>query len=112
MTARTRDRLIGLIVGVIATLAAMMMFEIIHAASAQPPITCIAPDLRDRVRALAIEGLDNAFRSKVEHQFEIWTKTGDDMAPQRAAIGTRIAIRAYARSIRFMQQWNPPDCPP
>lgn len=115
MKPRTRERLIGLVTGVICTMVAFALIEIVGA-EPQPlkrmedPISCIAPDLRDRVRAIMLQGLDEGLRKRVEILYEGWLRDPRDQ-PLRATQGMRTAIRAWSQARRVVEQWNPPDCP-
>ena len=108
MTARRL--LINLAVGIGAAAAALLLMSLL-ADDAQPqPISCIDPAMKDKVRAVLLDGLDDALKSRMEHLFEIWMREPDNQQPSRAAVGIRQAIRAYVNSRTFMLQWNPPAC--
>lgn len=93
---------------IVTALAWLIMFS--GPPSSAQPITCIDPTIKEQVRVLMLEALDNALRERVEHQFDIWMREPDRNQPARAATGTRTAVRAYADSRKFVQEWNPPPC--
>lgn len=113
MKPRTRERLIGLAAGIICTLVAMALIEIVGAAPSQQegPITCMSADMRDRTKTLMLDGLDQSLRDRMAHLFEQW-QIDDRDQPRRAATGMRKAIRAYSQTREFIERWNPPPCSP
>lgn len=112
MTTCNRDRLIWLIVAIIVcAMLSMVLLDMVGARqSTSQPITCMAPDLRDKMRALSLDAIDEAYQDRVKRVFEIWMADPKDQ-PNRAAVGARNAIRAWANSRRFIETWNPPPCP-
>jgi hypothetical protein len=106
----TRERPIGVIIGVICTLAAFALFEIVRAQqSASQPIECVEPDLRESIRAIVLKGLDDAMRDRAQHLFEVWMRDERDQ-PKRASTGMQQAISAYIQSRSLALKWNPTPC--
>lgn len=79
------------------------------AAEAQQ-VECLSDEMRERVRVLMIEAIDDALKDQIMHLFETWMKDARDQ-PRRATIGARQAIRAYIGSREAAKVWSPPRCP-
>lgn len=107
MSQRARDWLIGITVGVGATLVMLYAIEVIGAE--QPPIRCMNTEIREKVRVILLAGLDDALKDRVMHVFEVWMKDSSQQ-PARASVGVRQATRAYVESREFVERWNPPPC--
>lgn len=111
MTARTRERLIGLVIGVICTLIAMMLIEIVGAREpGAQPISCMPSDQREKVREIMFEAINRGLEQRIVHVYEQWVIDDRDQ-PNRASVGARKAIRAWMQTHRYIEQWNPPPCP-
>lgn len=75
------------------------------------PISCMPDDeMREKIRALMLEALDEGFRDHITKVFSIWVADPRDQ-PRRAAVGSRNAIRAYVGARDFVLKWNPSRCP-
>lgn len=97
----------GLGVGVVLTLT---VIAVISPPQSEEAIQCMDAEMREKVRALMIKALDEAFVHRVDHLFEIWMRDATDQ-PRRATNGTRAAVRAYVNARTFAErQWNPPPC--
>ena len=66
-------------------------------------------ELKDKIRALMLTAIDEAFRNHVEHTYEIWMKD-DQGQPGRAATGVRNGMIAYLRAFKAAKDWNPRMC--
>lgn len=66
-------------------------------------------EMKEKVRALMLAAIDEAFRNHVEHTYEVWMKD-DQGQPGRAATGVRNGLIAYLRAYRAAKEWNPRMC--
>ena len=71
---------------------------------------CVDPTERERVRELALVGIDDGFKQAMSHLFEVWQKDPDHEQPRRAQVGTTNAINAHNRARKLALAWNPPTC--
>lgn len=73
-------------------------------------ISCInrAED-RERLKSLAIQALDEAFRNQIEHLYVVWMRDSRGQ-PQRAQLGTSNAITAWVEVRQAMAKFEPPLC--
>jgi hypothetical protein len=119
MSQRAYDRIICILTGVICTLIAIAMLEVVGAqqqhdgrgkALIKLEVPCLAPDMLEKLRPLLQRGIDDAFKHRVDRLFESWMLDDRDQ-PFRAAVGTGKAIRAYVNSRGFIDTWSPPACP-
>ena len=75
----------------------------------QPEI-CTDSETREKIRALAMHGIDDAFTKHTSLLFEVWVKDAVDQ-PRRAITGNQANIRAYLRARADVLKWNPQPCP-
>ena len=73
--------------------------------------TCVDEQTREQVRALVIEGLDQALRSHMSRVFEIWVRDIHERPPRRATAGMNLAVNAYILARAGAMRWDPPICP-
>ena len=106
----TRDRIIGLIVAVVTVIVTLSLLAVLEARSA-PNEICMDAEMRDRIRALALEAYDESFKSTAAHLFSVYVRNPDDI-PNRAQVGTQKSINAYIRVRELALKWNPPPCTP
>jgi len=106
----TRDRIIGLIVAVVTVILTLILLFVLEARSA-PNEICMDAEMRDRIRALAMQGHDEAFKTQAAHLFSVYVLNPDEI-PNRAQVGTQRSIRAYVRVRELALKWNPPPCTP
>jgi len=106
----TRDRIIGLIVGLVTVAITLIILALFEAKSETREI-CMDAEMRDRIRKLALEGHDEAFKNHAGHLFSVYLRNPDDI-PNRAQVGTQNSIRAYVRVRELALKWNPPPCTP
>jgi hypothetical protein len=66
-------------------------------------------DSKEKIRGLMLAAIDDAFKSHVEHTYEIWMKD-DTGQPGRAAHGVRNGLIAYLRASQAAREWNPRMC--
>ena len=110
MTPETRERLIGLAVGVVTVVVTLTLIAVLEARSA-PQEICMDAEMRDRIRALGLQGYDEAFKQHAINLFSIYVRNPDEQ-PNRAQVGTQNSIRAYIRVRELALKWNPPSCTP
>jgi hypothetical protein len=82
---------------------------LVFTAPANVPEHCVSSDDRLRIRTLALEGIDKAFREHVEHLFDVWTKDTSEQ-PRRATSGMAVGISAYRRARANALAWEPQIC--
>lgn len=100
----------ALITLVVAIVLAIILFSILRDdKSGAEPLKCIDSELREKVRLLAMEGLDSAFRDRSQRLFEVWMSDEHDQ-PRRAQLGMQMAIRGYVHARDLELKWNPPAC--
>lgn len=80
---------------------------------AEPAIKaeCIDPDLQQKIRSLAQDGFDDAFKHRAELLFDNWTKDDPRSHPQRHQTGMDNAIHAYVYARDLAANWSAPPCP-
>ena len=108
-----QDRFVGIVVGmttVAITLLVLGQFE--REAEGRVPFDCFDPTERDRVREIALKGIDDGLQEAISHLYSIWQKDPDSDQPKRAQVGVANAINAHARARKFTLAWQPPTCPP
>jgi len=84
---------------------------LLSSADSQPvelPV-CMDEATREQIRAVLLEGLDNALRNHIEHVFEVWLKD-DRGQPGRARTGVSQGIQAYLKARKGAADWAPPLC--
>lgn len=96
------------IVTIILTLILLALFE--REASSKIPYDCVDPTERERVRDLALVGIDDGLKRAMTHLFEVWQKDPNTEQPKRAQVGTTNAINAHNRARKLALAWDPPHC--
>ena len=109
MTPETRERMIGLAVGVVTVVVTLLLIAVLEARS-ETRETCMDAEMRDRIRALAMQGHDEAFKTQAANLFSVYVRNPDDI-PNRAQVGTQKSINAYIRVRELALKWDPPSCP-
>lgn len=104
----TKEMLIGLITA-IATLVVIAVLDREEALS-KVPYDCVDPTERERVRELALKGIDDGFVQAAAHLYTIWQKDPDTDQPKRAQVGMTNAVNAHVRARKFAVVWDPPNC--
>jgi hypothetical protein len=104
----TQDRIIGLIVAVVTVILTLILLFVLEARSETREL-CMDAEMRDRIRALAMQGHDEAFKTQAAHLFSVYVLNPDEI-PNRAQVGTQRSIRAYVRVRELALKWNPPPC--
>ena len=108
-----QERFVGIVVGfttVAITLLVLGSFE--REAEGRVPFDCFDPTERERVREIALKGIDDGLQQAIAHLYSIWQKDPDSDQPKRAQVGVANAINAHARARKFTLVWQPPTCPP
>jgi len=108
-----QERFIGIVVGfttVAITLAVLAFFE--REAVSKVAYDCIEPTERERIRDIALKGIDDGLQKAMTHLFDIWQKDPQHDQPARAQVGTTNAINAHNRARKFALDWQPPSCSP
>jgi hypothetical protein len=65
-------------------------------------------EVKDRMRSLVLEGLDQALRDHVTNLFRIWMSNPAD--PTKAGTGVRNGARAYIHARHQISEWDVPPC--
>jgi len=108
-----QDRFVGIVVGmttVAITLLVLGQFE--REAEGNIPFVCMDPTERERVRDIALHGIDKGLEEATQHLYSVWQKDPNTEQPKRARVGIVNAINAHARARKFALDWIPPTCPP
>jgi hypothetical protein len=79
-------------------------------AHAQIRVPCADSQMQEKVRAVILEGIDQALMNQTAKVFEIWMRDQSNQ-PKRALTGMDVAVSAYIRSRENAMQWRPPLCP-
>lgn len=74
-----------------------------------PPRKCVSAEDQERLRTLALQGIDEAFKNHTVHLFDIWISDPSDQ-PKRASKGMQDSIDAYLRARSDSLKWSPPNC--
>jgi len=109
----THDRVIGIVVGfttVAITLLVLGAFE--REAISKVAYDCTDPTERERIREIALKGIDDGLQNAISHLFDVWQKDPQTSQPQRAQVGTTNAINAHIRARQHTLAWSPPICSP
>jgi hypothetical protein len=81
------------------------------ASAGETPVICMDNETHDRVRALMLEGLDNALRSHIERLFTVWMKVVDDAdQPARIRTGVQQSVHAWQVAREGVLKWRPMLC--
>jgi hypothetical protein len=105
----TRQRWIALAVGVITVIVTLLLLALLEAES-KVPFDCVDPTERERVRDIALKGIDDGLQQAMSHLFEVWQKDPNTEQPRRAQVGTTNAINAHNRARKLALAWDPPSC--
>jgi hypothetical protein len=89
------------------TVVVLMLLLCIGFARSEP--VCMSADMRERVRVLMLDGIDQAFKAHAGHMFEVWQRDPTKQ-PQRANTGMKSGITAYIGARAAAQRWSPPLC--
>lgn len=78
-------------------------------ARAQISVPCADDKMREKVREIILQGIDQGLRNQTAQAFLIWMK--DTTAqPKRALTGLDAAVEAYMKSRENALAWNPHAC--
>ena len=77
---------------------------------ADVPDACMSDEMKEQLRLLMLEALDEAFKDRVNHLFSTWLRD-EQGQPGRARVGTTLAINAYVHAKMVFEKWDPPKCP-
>ena len=108
-----QQRFVGIVVGfttVAITLLVLGQFE--REAEGKVPYDCVDATERERVRDLALRGIDDGLQQAMTRLFDVWQKDPNQDQPARAQVGTTNAVNAHNRARKSAIAWNPPTCPP
>ena len=109
----THERFVGIFVAIFAVAGTLLMLAFFEReAASKVNYDCTDPTERERIRELALKGIDDGLQGAMSHLFDIWTKDPNNSQPQRAQVGTTNAINAHIRARSLALAWQPPTCPP
>jgi hypothetical protein len=106
----TRERWIGLAVACITVLLVLMAIALLERAEGKVAYDCFDATERERVREIALKGIDDGLQRAVVHLYDIWQRDPEQQQPKRAQVGVTNAINAHARARTFTLAWTPPAC--
>ena len=109
----TQERYVGILVGLITAIVTLILLALLDPRGRRKvPYDCTDPTERERVREIALRGIDRGLEDAMAHLFDIWVKDPNREQPARAQVGTTNAINAHIRARQLALSWNPPNCPP
>jgi hypothetical protein len=98
-------------VGVATIIVTLLLLALLDRdASSKVNYDCTDPTERERIRELALKGIDDGLQQAMSHLFEVWQKDPNTQQPQRAQVGTTNAINAHIRARTLALAWSPPSC--
>ena len=108
-----QQRVVGIVVGfTTAAITLLVLGQFEREAEGRVPFDCFDATERERVREIALAGIDKGLDQAIIHLYSIWQKDPDSDQPKRAQVGVANAINAHARARKFTLAWMPPTCPP
>jgi hypothetical protein len=109
----TRERRIALAVGVITVVLTLLILALLEQREASSKVSydCVEPTERERIRDIALRGIDDGLQKATALIYDIWRL---DITPEpvKAQIGITNAINAHGRARKYTLAWMPPTCPP
>jgi hypothetical protein len=124
----TRERWIALLIGIIATIVALLILALLPGPTEtgvatplpfmlaaaeshpEPKVVCVDPTERERIRELALKGIDDGLQQAMSHLFDVWQRDPGTEQPKRAQVGTNNAVTAHIRARKLALAWDPPNC--
>jgi len=82
----------------------------LNSVMAQEAPLCMNAELREKIRHIMLEALDESLKNHIENVFTVWLRD-DAGQPGRARTGVKQGVSAYIRSRHGMEKWDPPECP-
>jgi hypothetical protein len=74
------------------------------------PMQCVdGEEMREKIREIMRESLDQALSRHIVHIFEVWMKDARDQ-PERARLGIHAGVNAYIAARRGAIRWTPVVC--
>jgi hypothetical protein len=80
-------------------------------AETKPEACVINEEAKEKIQAMMLDALDDAFRDQIKLLFGVWMKDSQRQ-PERARVGTMQAISAHQTASVGVLQWVPPVCVP
>jgi hypothetical protein len=112
-----REYLWALMTLVAAILLAFILLNIAEKDAPSEPVqqvqrrvVCVDTDTRERIRAIALEAYDAAFKGNLQHLYDILLHDTTAVGVQRASTGAQNSIAAYVKARELALAWNPPEC--
>lgn len=98
-------------VGVATIIVTLLLLALLDRdASSNIAFDCMDPTERERVRDIALHGIDKGLEDATQHLYSVWQKDPNTEQPKRARVGIVNAINAHARARKFALDWTPPSC--
>lgn len=112
MAGMSREYFWALITLVVAIALAFILLSLARDdATSKIGYDCVDPTERERIRDLALIGIDDGLKQAMTHLFDIWQRDPNTEQPKRASVGTTNAINAHNRARKLALAWDPPTCP-
>ena len=109
----SQERFVGIVVGLTtAAITLLVLGQFEREAEGNIQFDCMDPTERERVRDIALHGIDKGLEEATQHLYSVWQKDPNTEQPKRARFGIVNAINAHARARKFALDWTPPSCPP
>jgi hypothetical protein len=103
--------IVRIAVGVATIIVTLLLLALLDRdASSRVPFDCFDPTERERVRELALKGIDEGLVQAMTHLYTVWQKDPSIDQPKRAQVGTSNAVNAHNRARRYALDWQPPSC--
>ena len=98
-------------VGVATIIVTLLLLALLDRdAESNIAFDCMDPTERERVRDIALHGIDQGLEEATKHLYTIWQKDPNTEQPKRARVGIVNSINAHARARKFALDWTPPSC--
>jgi hypothetical protein len=97
------------VANIVTAVTVIVLITLLCVGIARSQPACMDTAMREQVRGLMLEGIDQGFRAHAQRMFEIWQKDPTKQ-PARANAGMRSGIIAYNGARAAAQRWSPPTC--
>jgi len=84
-------------------------YGLASAEESRPELCVPTAEIREEIRIIMQHGLDDALRDAVLGKYAVWMRDTTDQ-PRRARLGIELAVAAYLKARKGMDDWNPPLC--
>jgi hypothetical protein len=106
------EQFVGILVGLITAVVTLVLLALLdREAASKVAYDCADATERERIREIALRGIDRGLEDAMAHLFDIWVKDPNREQPARAQVGTTNAVNAHIRARQLALTWSPPACP-